>query len=133
MLMLPAHSPLLLGALSSTGGAKAAAHVSTASNLPGLISLGFVLAVALFPLFLSPRGHKPMGPEGDDGDGWRRGGPDRPPTPKGGPTGGIPLPDAIQSRIRLRGPGRLCDYRPPRVRRPAREPGRPPVRTPSPG
>jgi hypothetical protein len=134
MLMPPVHSPLLMGAaLSSDAGAKAVPHLSTATALPGLLSLGFVLAVAFFPLVLGRRGPKPAGPENDDGDGWGRRGPDRPPTPKGGPTGGIPLPDAIQSRIRMRGPGRLSEHRQARVRRPAREPERRPIRTLTPG
>jgi hypothetical protein len=120
-------------ALSSSAGAKAAPHLSTGTALPGLLSLGFVLAVALFPLLLGRRGPKPAGPENDDGEGWRRRGPDQPPTPKGGPTGGTPLPDATQSRIRMRGPGRLSDHRQARVRRPAREPERRPIRTPSRG
>lgn len=47
------------------------------------------------------------------------------------PSGGIPLPDAVQSATRLRGPGRLADTRPRRERRTAPEPQRSPARAPS--
>lgn len=47
------------------------------------------------------------------------------------PSGGIPLPDAEQSATRLRGPGRLSDARPRRVRRATPEPRRTPVRSPA--
>ena len=123
----------MAAAFPSAAGTKVAPHLATGTSLPGLISLGFVLAVVLFPLALGRRGPKPAGPENDDGEGWGRRGPDRPPTPKGGPVGGAPLPDAVQSRIRMRGPGRLSDYRHARVRRPAREPGRRPIRKLTPG
>ena len=61
---------------------------------------------------------------GDDG----RDGPqprDEPPAPRGG---GLPLPVAQPSRVRLREPGRIAGgYRRP-VRRPAHEPARHPER-----
>jgi hypothetical protein len=47
------------------------------------------------------------------------------------PSGGIPLPDADQSPIRFRGPGRLSDTRPGRGRRATPEPHRSPVRSPT--
>jgi hypothetical protein len=66
-------------------------------------------------------------PEDDDGGGG--GGNDRLPShPKPRPTGGVPLPDAEQAARRLRGPGRIADGRPRRVRRPAHPPT--PVRRP---
>jgi len=66
-------------------------------------------------------------PEGDSDDGW---GNDRlgPRTPSRLPGGGLPLPDAVPARVRLRDHRRLADLTPPRERRPAREPAREPVR-----
>jgi hypothetical protein len=65
--------------------------------------------------------------EGDSDDGWGHG-PPPPPTRPEPPRGGIPLPDAEQTRVRFREPGRLADKLPRRERRPAREPDRTPVR-----
>ena len=73
------------------------------------------------------QGCKP--PDEDDGGG----GNDRVPgRPKTSPSGGVPLPDAVQPTVRLRSHERLADLRPGRVRRPAREPApeRRPVRAP---
>ncbi|MSX02432.1 MAG: hypothetical protein F2813_04635 [Actinobacteria bacterium] len=57
----------------------------------------------------------------DDQGGPGKERPDRPDRSPGG--GGIPLPDAVQSTMRMRGPGRLADANPFPVRRsPAREP-----------
>ena len=64
--------------------------------------------------------------DSDDGRGNK---PRLPRPPSGQPRGGIPLPDAEQSRVRLRDHTRLADRLPKRVRRPAREPERTPVRT----
>jgi hypothetical protein len=65
-------------------------------------------------------------PEEEDGGGGggndRLREPPKPPRP-----GGIPLPDAVQSRERFRGPGRLADRR-PLPRRPAHVPERAPQR-----
>jgi hypothetical protein len=86
--------------------------------------VALVLGGVLFVMFLrseSGSGRRP--PDDDDGGG---GGNDRlSPGPKSSPSGGIPLPDAIQSSVRLRGPGRLSDLRPRRERRPVREPAEP--------
>jgi hypothetical protein len=68
--------------------------------------------------------------DGESDDGWGRG-PKSPPQPPAPPRGGIPLPDAQASAVRLREPGRLTDKLPDRERRPAREPSRRPVRSPS--
>jgi len=57
---------------------------------------------------------------GDDGPGPEREG-DRTPVRPGGP-GGLPLPDAAQSPVRLREPARLSDLRPRPHRRPAHVP-----------
>ncbi len=67
--------------------------------------------------------------DNDTDDGWGRG-PKPPPTPPTPPRGGIPLPDAVQSKVRLREPGRLRELLPRPERRPTREPARRPVRTP---
>lgn len=74
----------------------------------------------------------PMKPDrrNDDGDdGWGRG-PKPPPTPPARPSGGLPLPDAEPSAIRLRDHDRLGDRLPRRERRPAREPAPAPARRP---
>jgi hypothetical protein len=60
----------------------------------------------------------------DDGDD-PPGAPEPPMRPRG-PGGALPLPDAAQSDVRLREPGRLADERPP----PPRRPEHPPVPVP---
>ncbi len=95
--------------------------------LAGMHLLGLVCAAAL--LLPALRGGPDLPPRGDhDSDeGWGHG-PRRPPSPFDLPTGGLPLPDAVQSRIRLRDHRRLPEQLPRRERRPAREPDREPVR-----
>ncbi len=98
--------------------------------LGGLHLLGFgFAAVLLLPLLrderIVPLVHR--GEEEDDGGG----GNDRvEPTPPRGPRpGGIPLPDAVPARVRLREPVRLADLIPARGRREhAPGPARTPVR-----
>ncbi len=63
-------------------------------------------------------------PGSDDGRGNF---PRVPPPLPGRPRGGLPLPDAVPARIRLRDHRRLQDVLPKRQRRPAREPAREPV------
>lgn len=65
---------------------------------------------------------------GDSDDGWGNR-PNVRPDPSKWPGGGIPLPDAEQSMVRLREPGRLADLLPSPERRPSPEPERVPVRT----
>lgn len=67
--------------------------------------------------------------EGGSDDGWGNR-PNVRPSPGRWPGGGIPLPDAEQSPVRLREPGRLADKVVGPQRRPAREPATPskPVR-----
>ena len=92
-----------------------------------LLGLGCV-ALLMFPALKDA----PIGPERrpDDGDdGWGRGPKAPPETPKP-PRGGIPLPDAVPARVRLREPGRLSERLPGRERRPSREPSRRPARSP---
>jgi hypothetical protein len=116
-------SKLVYGAtLFSAPAAKGGTH------LPEYLSFAFMVVLTLLPLLLYRSGGSKPGPPNSEGDdGWGKG-PEPPPAPGGPPTGGIPLDSAIQSRTRLRGKGRLSDFRSPRVRRPAREPERTPVR-----
>jgi hypothetical protein len=58
---------------------------------------------------------------GSSDDGWGNR-PNLMPNPSRWPGGGIPLPDAEQSTVRLREPGRLADKLPAPERRPARPP-----------
>jgi hypothetical protein len=67
---------------------------------------------------------------GSSDDGWGNL-PQDGPRPKLWPGGGIPLPDAVPPKVRLRDHQRLSDLRTPYVRRPAREPIRSPERVPS--
>jgi hypothetical protein len=81
-------------------------------------------ALMFVPAFLF-RGLGPSsGPS--DGDGGGGGGPDPPPEPPTTPRGGIPLPDAQQSRVRVRDHNRPA-FRDLRSRRPSREPVRVPA------
>jgi hypothetical protein len=92
-------------------------------HLFGLIAVGILLIPAL---------RAGDDPETDqDGGGSDEGWGNRPnvdPSPSRWPGGGIPLPDAEQSKTRFREPGRLADKLGPPQRRPAREPSRTPVR-----
>jgi hypothetical protein len=92
-----------------------------------LLGLGCV-AVLLIPALKDEQVPKRQS-DNDSDEGWGRG---PKPTPKAPtpPRGGIPLPDAIQSRIRLRDHRKLGELLPHRERRPAREPARRPQRTP---
>ena len=92
----------------------------------GVHLVGLVLAVLLIMPALRDGTEPPRPPsEGSDGGGGlRRHVPRQPVRPRGG----IPLPDAEPSRIRLREPGHLADLLPRPARRPAREPDRRPVR-----
>lgn len=96
--------------------------------IAGMHLLGLVCAaVLLIPaLRANPEPPRSSGP-GSDGGG---GSPRRPPVPPEAPRGGIPLPDALPARARLREPGRLAERVPRRERRPAREPARTPPRDP---
>jgi hypothetical protein len=63
--------------------------------------------------------------ESDEGGGNQ---PRHPRGPSERPWGGVPLPDAEQARVRLRDHRKLGSQLPARQRRPAREPGRTPVK-----
>jgi hypothetical protein len=95
----------------------------------GMHLLGLVCAAAL--LVPALRGGPDLPPRGDQGSdgGWGQR-PPKPPTPEA-PSGGLPLPDAVPARVRLRDHRRLPDLLPPRQRRPSREPSRQPTRVPA--
>jgi hypothetical protein len=86
--------------------------------------VALVLGLILFVMFLRSEagsGFKP--PEEDEGGG---GGNDRlGDKPKNSPSGGIPLPDAVQSSMRLRSHERLRDAYRHRERRRVAEPAQP--------
>ncbi len=92
--------------------------------IAGMHLLGIALAVALVLPALRERPEIPPHPNdgSDGGGGLRRPSPETPVRPRGG----VPLPDAVPARVRLREPSRLGDLRPARERRPAREPDRSP-------
>jgi hypothetical protein len=86
-----------------------------------------VLALATMLLLMSFR----QGTDDDLGpdDGGGGGGPElQPAAPRRPSGGGVPLPDAVPARVRLREPARLGDLVGAPPRRPAREPR--PARTP---
>jgi hypothetical protein len=94
----------------------------------GMHLIAFLLGGVLFWMFLHSEPVSPWEPP-DEEDGGGGGGNDRLQKPPKPPRpGGIPLPDAVQSRERFRGPGRLAD-RHRVVRRPQHAPA--PARTPT--
>jgi hypothetical protein len=96
-----------------------------------ILGLALVAALMIPALRDGPEG-PPRSSDSESDDGWGRG-PRQPPRPPEPPSGGLPLPDAVPARVRLRDHERLADRRPPRERRPAREPERRPVPTHSGG
>jgi|SRR5579864_2889452 len=94
-------------------------------HLLGLACVGVLLIPALRDNNTPPV-RRNDGDSDDDGGG----GPKLPPAPPAPPRGGIPLPDAVQSRVRLREPGRLRELLPRPERRRTREPERSPARIP---
>lgn len=89
--------------------------------------VALALGAVLFVMFLRSETVTPWKPPEDE-DGGGGGGNDRIGSrPKGTPPGGVPLPDAEQSRVRLREPGRLADAH-PWPRRREHEPQRTPER-----
>src|SRR5450755_3369493 len=95
----------------------------------GLLYLVCILAALFIPALLA-RSDPPPGPSdpGTDEGGWGKG-PRHPPASPRPPQGGIPLPDSVPARVRLRDHRRLAAHLPARERRPARAPSRAPVRT----
>ena len=100
--------------------------------LVGVHILGFVAVAILMIPALRDDNSEPDEDSGGSDDGWGNR-PNVKPDPGRWPGGGIPLPDAEQSTVRLREPGRLAEKVPTPSRRPTREPIRTPVRTRSPG
>src|SRR5579871_2686174 len=96
-------------------------------DIVGLVPLMLVLAAVLGPLLFVRRGAPPDASDEDPGGGGGGPGPPSPPRPSAPPGGGLPLPDAVPARVRLRGHERLADLLPPRARRRAREPARIPT------
>lgn len=94
----------------------------TGIHLVGLIAVGVLMIPAL-------REQDPPADQdsGSSDDGWGNL-PSRKPAPTRWPGGGIPLPDAEQSRVRLRGPGRIGEQLNRPLRRRVREPARRPIR-----
>jgi hypothetical protein len=90
-----------------------------------LIALMF--GVVLFAMFLRSEAGRGKRREDEDDSGGGGGNDRINDRPKTSPSGGIPLPDAVQSRLRFRESGRLADaYR--RQRRRVVEPVRTPRR-----
>src|SRR3954447_22519107 len=87
--------------------------------------VALVLGGLLFAMFLRSEGKPGSRDDADEDDGGGGGNDRISDRPKTSPGGGIPLPDAEPAPIRLRGPGRLRDLRPRRIRR---EPAPPPRR-----
>jgi hypothetical protein len=89
--------------------------------LVGVHVFGFVaVAILMLPVLRdNPSDTDEEGGSSDDGWGNR---PNVKPDPSRWPGGGIPLPDAEQSAVRLREPGRLSDKLTGPGRRPVREP-----------
>jgi hypothetical protein len=96
--------------------------------IAGVHLLGLVCVAVLMIPALRDGPEPPRPPDGGSDDGWGNY-PRRPPSPRDVPGGGLPLPDAVPARVRLRDHQRLRDLLPAPERRPAREPDRRPVRT----
>ncbi|HTU86477.1 MAG TPA: hypothetical protein VMF57_12935 [Solirubrobacteraceae bacterium] len=98
-------------------------------DIVGVVYLVIVFGVMFLPMLLC-RSQAPPSTDSDQDDGWGPGTPGPPDLPVP-PSGGLLLPDAEQSAMRLRDHGRLRERR-RRRRRPAHEPVRtppPPVKT----
>lgn len=119
-LLLALLSPLIALIVAMTVVAPSSSDgIAKAFGPPAAVSLiaAIMIARRMFP----PGWGSPPGPsDGDDGGGW---GPRRPLSPPDPPRGGIPLPDAEQSRQRVR------DHDRPARRRLRRGPDRAPART----
>jgi hypothetical protein len=93
--------------------------------MTGIHLVGFLcVGLLMIPALRDRNEPEPGGENGGSDDGWGNL-PSGTPDPGRWPGGGIPLPDAEQSRVRLREPGRIGQKLP--QRRPAREPTRRPT------
>ncbi len=92
-------------------------------HLLGLACVAILMIPALRDNPLPP----PESGESGSDEGWGKGRKTPPKRPEP-PSGGLPLPDAVPARVRLRDHRRLADLLPKPARRPAREPERQPVR-----
>jgi hypothetical protein len=99
----------------------------------GLHLLGLILVGVMLVLFFRSDSTSSWSGGEEEGEGGGGGGNDRVrPRNSGGPRGGgLPLPDAVPARVRLRDHRRLSDLIPGPVRRTAPEPSRSPRRVPS--
>ena len=99
----------------------------------GLHLLGLILVCVMLVLFFRSDTMPSWSPGDEEGDGGGGGGNDRlRPRNSGGPRGGgLPLPDALPARVRLRDHRRLADLIPRPARRAAPEPARAPRRVPA--
>ena len=99
--------------------------------LTGIHFIGFICVGLLMIPALRDNEEPPTDQDsGSSDDGWGNL-PSGRPEPTNRPGGGIPLPDAEQSRVRLREPGRISEKHPMPQRRPARDPQRQPIREPA--
>ena len=105
----------------------------TSPEIPGWIVIGVLVVLAgvvLISILLSLRKQPPPGRHDSDSDGGF--GKDPPPrTPPDAPSGGIPLPDALPARWRMRDHTRLSRRIPSRLRKPTPSPRPERTRTPS--
>jgi hypothetical protein len=99
--------------------------------LTGIHFVGFICVGLLMLPALRDEPDPPTDQDsGSSDDGWGNLPAGRPDSGNR-PGGGIPLPDAEQSRVRLREPGRIREGHPMPQRRPVRDPQRQPVREPA--
>ena len=106
------------------------ADVKLVALFAGLHLLGLILVCVMLVLFFRSDTARSWSGGEEEGDG---GGNDRVrPRDPGGPRGGgLPLPDAVPARVRLRDHRRMADLIPRPARRAAPEPARSPRRVPA--
>jgi hypothetical protein len=96
--------------------------------IAGVHLLGLAcVAVLMIPALREPPDSPPRQQDDGSDDGWGNN-PRRPLHPHDVPGGGLPLPDAVPARVRLRDHRPLHERLPSRERRPVREPSRQPAR-----
>jgi len=95
-----------------------------------VVGIGFAFALLWHFVRAEPTRAWSLPEEDDDGGGGGGNVPPESPAPNRPRDGGLPLPDAVPARVRLREPGRLADLLPERERRPGHDPARVPERAP---